>query len=194
MTIESEIVERLPVAIILVDQEDRISYFNPCAAELFGMTRDEAAEKNCFEFLSAYLKDPGSAAVTQIEADCKQAMITGQTWETILEGKDGKFLHLRRVPFRVSEIPTAGSILVLEDVTNYQMMANDQLEQELLTQISRTAHQLNQPLQIILGYISLMLMDLTSEQPQYSFLHKILEQIEEAQKITKELSNIVAGR
>ncbi|MDD3580474.1 MAG: PAS domain S-box protein [Desulfobacca sp.] len=194
MTIESEIVERLPVAIILVDQEDRITYFNPCAAEFFGMTRDEAAEKNYFEFLSTYLKDPGAAAVTHIEADCKQAMISGLSWETILEGKDGKILRLRRVPIHVSEIPTSGSVVVLEDITNYQMMVTDQLEQELLAQVSRTAHQLNQPLQIILGYISLMLMDLTSEQPQHSFLQKMLEQIEEAQKITKELSNIVAVR
>jgi len=194
MTVESEIVERLPFAIILVDQEDRIIYLNSCAVELFGITGDAEAEKSYFDFFGAYLKNSGPLAVTNIKDDCKQAISDGQSWETILDGMDGKILHLRSFPFQGSQIEKSGSIFILEDITHYQTMVNEQLTQERLALVSRAAHQLNQPLQVILGYISLMLMDLGSEEPQHSFLHKMLDQIEEAQKITRELSNIMALR
>ncbi len=73
-------------------------------------------------------------------------------------------------------------------------LAGRVLEEERLlgvTEISNTlAHKLNQYLQVIMGYISLMTLEMNPEHQCYDYLNRILEQLENIRVTTYMLSNI----
>jgi len=79
-------------------------------------------------------------------------------------------------------------------MTDNRNLAGRVLEEERLmgvTEISNTmAHKLNQYLQVIMGYISLMTLEMEPNHSCYEYLHKILEQLENIRVTTHLLSNI----
>ena len=85
-------------------------------------------------------------------------------------------------------------VLLVEDMNDNSNLAGRVLEEERLmgvTEISNTmAHKLNQYLQVIMGYISLMTLEMETEHQCYDYLNKILEQLENIRATTYMLSNI----
>jgi hypothetical protein len=85
-------------------------------------------------------------------------------------------------------------VLIVEDMNDSANLAGRVLEDERLmgvTEISNTmAHKLNQYLQVIMGYISLMTLEMDPEHQCYDYLNKILEQLENIRATTYMLSNI----
>ena len=73
-------------------------------------------------------------------------------------------------------------VLLIEDMNDNSNLAGRVLEEERLlgvTEISNTmAHKLNQYLQVIMGYISLMTLEMNPEHQCYDYLNRILEQLE----------------
>ena len=85
-------------------------------------------------------------------------------------------------------------VLLVEDMNDNCNLAGRVLEEERLlgvTEISNTmAHKLNQYLQVIMGYISLMTLEMDPEHQCYDYLNRILEQLENIRVTTYMLSNI----
>ena len=85
-------------------------------------------------------------------------------------------------------------MLLVEDMNDNCNLAGRVLEEERLlgvTEISNTmAHKLNQYLQVIMGYISLMTLEMNPEHQCYDYLNRILEQLENIRVTTYMLSNI----
>ena len=87
-----------------------------------------------------------------------------------------------------------GSVGVMLDLTEKNRAARDRFQKEKLQGVLETAgavcHEMNQPLQTILGYTELSLADISPENPAYLSLTKISKQIDRMAAITHKLQSI----
>jgi PAS domain S-box-containing protein len=87
-----------------------------------------------------------------------------------------------------------GSVGVMLDLTDKNRAARDRFQKEKLQGVLETAgavcHEMNQPLQTILGHTELSLADISSDNPAYLSLTKISKQIDRMAEITHKLQNI----
>ncbi|MFP3867565.1 MAG: histidine kinase dimerization/phospho-acceptor domain-containing protein [Desulfobacteraceae bacterium] len=190
MTVEAEILDRLPFAVIQVDQDERIRYWNHTAGELLGPSGLGIADKISYELLGSYLKAKKPEAVGKIHYYCKLALEHSQPSETVINAQEGKATCLWCIPLADVPSRTPAVVLILGGLPLPPPTSEKPFDRERLAIAGSLTHQLNQPLQIILGYVSLMLMDLSPDQPQYGFLNKVLEQVEEFNKVIQKLNQI----
>jgi PAS domain S-box-containing protein len=89
---------------------------------------------------------------------------------------------------------TIGSVGVMLDLTEKNRSTRDRCQKEKLQGVLETAgavcHEMNQPLQAILGHTELTLADISPDNPAYLTLTKISRQIERMAEITHKLQNI----
>lgn len=89
---------------------------------------------------------------------------------------------------------TLGSVGVMLDLTEKNRAARDRCQKEKLQGVLETAgavcHEMNQPLQTILGYTELTLADISPDNPAYLSLTKISRQIDRMTEITHKLQNM----
>jgi len=87
-----------------------------------------------------------------------------------------------------------GSVGVMLDLTEKNRAARDRLQKEKLQGVLETAgavcHEMNQPLQTILGHTELSLADISPDNPAYLSLTKISKQIDRMAAITRKLQSI----
>ena len=87
-----------------------------------------------------------------------------------------------------------GSVGVMLDLTAKNRAARDRFQKEKLQGVLETAgavcHEMNQPLQTILGYTELSLADISPDNPAYLSLTKISKQIDRMAAITQKLQSI----
>jgi len=87
-----------------------------------------------------------------------------------------------------------GSVGVMLDLTAKNRAARDRFQKEKLQGVLETAgavcHEMNQPLQTILGYTELSLADISPDNPAYLSLTKISKQIDRMAAITNKLQGI----
>jgi len=87
-----------------------------------------------------------------------------------------------------------GSVGVMLDLTEKNRAARDRFQKEKLQGVLETAgavcHEMNQPLQAILGHTELSLADITPDNPAYLSLTKISKQIDRMAAITHKLQSI----
>lgn len=87
-----------------------------------------------------------------------------------------------------------GSVGVMLDLTEKNRAARDRLQKEKLQGVLETAgavcHEMNQPLQTILGYTELALAAITPDNPAFSYWTRISQQIDRMAEITRKLQGI----
>ena len=87
-----------------------------------------------------------------------------------------------------------GSVGVMLDLTEKNRAARDRFQKEKLQGVLETAgavcHEMNQPLQTILGHTELSLADISPDNPAYLSLTKISKQIDRMAAITHKLQSI----
>ncbi len=124
---------------------------------------------------------------------------SGETFSAFTNGKIVLTRQSQKLFCRSFFLPNINSheeriVLLIEDMNDNSNLAGRVLEEERLlgvTEISNTmAHKLNQYLQVIMGYISLMTLEMNPEHQCYDYLNRILEQLENIRVTTYMLSNI----
>ena len=87
-----------------------------------------------------------------------------------------------------------GSVGVMLDLSEKNRAARDRFQKEKLQGVLETAgavcHEMNQPLQTILGHTELSLADISPDNPAYLSLTKISKQIDRMAEITHKLQSI----
>jgi PAS domain S-box-containing protein len=87
-----------------------------------------------------------------------------------------------------------GSVGVMLDLTEKNRAARDRIQKEKLQGVLETAgavcHELNQPLQAIMGYTDISLAAIPADNPAYSHLTRISEQVDRLAEITRKLQGI----
>jgi PAS domain S-box-containing protein len=97
-------------------------------------------------------------------------------------------------PVKNDDGHSIGSVGVMLDLTEKNRAARDRFQKEKLQGVLETAgavcHEMNQPLQAILGHTELSLADISPDNPAYLSLTKISKQIDRMAAITHKLQSI----
>jgi PAS domain S-box-containing protein len=173
------VLETTPDAVILIDQENRISLANPAAeavltagaSEVIGLESQDAIK---VEELTQLLADEGAEAHTvEIRLD------TGQVLFASISDISGE------------ETDTAGRVCVLWDITHYKKL--DTLKSEFVSTVS---HDLRAPLTLMRGYATMLTMVGAMNEQQKEFVSKILTSADQMGNLIEnllDLSRIEAG-
>jgi nitrogen-specific signal transduction histidine kinase len=176
---EEKILNSLPWGIVQLDQTGRILSFNRSASRLTGLSQEAVRGKIYHNVLDLPVE------LTKAEKS--------SGW--VIQGSQQQALSCRLLPWG-DDPPEAesGWLLVLEELGESKDKLEQLLEQERLQGVKElgttVAHKINQALQVVMGYASLMIVDLPPEHQHYGYISSIIQQMEDVRKITQKLSNI----
>ncbi len=189
-----DILQFIPVAVLIFDEQGRFCYANDAACQLFNLDCQKAQG----EMYHLLLPDLNIANCSPSPGP-QIKDFPGKPLEHLSDGKIVLTRKSQKLFCRSLSLPGVNShgerlVLLVEDMHDNRNLAGRVLEEERLmgvTEISNTmAHKLNQYLQVIMGYISLMTLEMDTEHQCYDYLNKILEQLENIRVTTYMLSNI----
>lgn len=194
MKVSEDILQLLPVAVLVFDGQGRFCYANDAACRLFNIDCKKAQGTMCHLLLPDLHKTHYSP-----DPDFQAEALPEKFLESLYDGKIVLTSQKQKLFCRSLSLPTLNSheeriILLVEDMNDNTNLAGRVLEEERLLgimEISNTlAHKLNQYLQVIMGYVSLMTLEMNPEHQCYDYLNRILEQLENIRVTTYMLSNI----
>ena len=178
-------------AIVMIDKESKISYWNCAAEKIFGYSSEEV--------LGKYL--PSILAPQELyDIFKKEFGKFMQTGEGHVEGKSFEFTAVKKngttfpVEISVSSMYIVGqwqAAGIIRDITRRKKMEEELLRAQKLESIGvlagGIAHDFNNILMGIDGYAFLMLKDIHPSHPHYARLQSIKEQVQSGAKLTSQL-------
>jgi nitrogen-specific signal transduction histidine kinase len=189
-----DIIQVLPVAVLVFDAQGRFCSANRSACQLFKLDAQQA-QGTMYHLLLPELKTINYAPTLDPPvAEAPEKPLAHLQDGRIVLTRSGQKLFCRSLALSGSNSHEERVVLLVEDMLDNRTLAGRILEEERLmgvTEISNTmAHKLNQYLQVIMGYISLMTLELDPANQCYGYLNKILDQLENIRITTYMLSNI----
>ena len=194
MEFSGDILKLLPVAVLVFDGQGRFSYANDAACRLFKID-SQKAQGRMYHLLLPELNTTNHPPSPGAEAEIRPEKPLAHLHKgKIVLTRQGQKLFCRSLLMSSSNGAEERTVLLVEDMNDNCNLAGQVLEEERLLgvkEISNTmAHKLNQYLQVIMGYISLMTLEMNPEHQCYDYLNRILEQLENIRLTTYMLSNI----
>ena len=185
-------------AIIMLDDQGDISYWNPAAEKIFGYTKEEALGKETHTLLGPEKYHKAYKKGFEKFQKTGQGRVLGKTIELTALKKDGTEFP---VELSVASIHSQGKWLatgILRDITDRKQaeQEKDKLQKQFLqaqkmesigTLAGGIAHDFNNLLMGIQGHISLMMNDVEQTHPFYARLQNIQEQVESGSNLTVQL-------
>lgn len=188
MAVLRAVVDNSPIAIIVLDLEERVTRWNPAAEQMFGWTSDEM------------LGQPYSIMIpeerAQEHAKLHEALLRGDVvteFETQRRRSDGSPVDvvLSVAALREPEGPPRGFAILMADVTErrkLEMRFRQALKMEAVGQLAGgIAHDFNNILTVITSYSSLLLAQLPSDNPMRSDVEQIGSAANRASALTRQL-------
>ncbi len=192
--IMEKILEFSPVGIALV-QNRMFKWVNPEMVRMFGYGNKEEFQNKSVRMIYTAAEDYNYAGQTIYDSLTTQGTAD---YEMDLEKKDGRLFpgHIR-LNGTDNQDPMAWTIATFTDISQRKEAEKETYERERLQGVLEMAgavcHEINQPLQAILGYSELMLLDPKPNMAGNN-LNSIKSQATRLGKITKRLSNITKYR
>jgi len=182
------VVESLSDGLLVVDLEDRVLRWNRRLEDLLGLERGKAIGRRLStifdkqfldSFYDARREAPGAAALYRVP----------------LAVQNGSLLvNVGIAPFKTPDGTTAGSIIVLEDVTDRANLEEQLRLSEKMAAIgllaAGVAHEVNTPLTGISSFTQMLLERSSADDPNVQLLEKIERQTFRAAKIVNSLLNL----
>lgn len=184
------ILQHLPLAVLVFDAQGRLRYGNEAAIKLWNLT---AAEVLVGRPLQELLP-----ALTLTIPTGKDKLTITELCQLLQPGRI-VFREGRRVYCRSLTLPPESGveqffILLAETFDDSTSLACQIAQEERLAgiiEISNTlTHKLNQYLQVIMGYVSLLTLEIPEGQSAHDYLLKIMEQLENIRLTLHRLNNI----
>jgi PAS domain S-box-containing protein len=183
--------EFAPDAYYINDLEGNFIDGNRTAEDLLGYKREELVGKNFFELYLLPVEELQKA--TELLVKNMESKPTGPD-EFTIKRKDGRQVA---VEIRTIPIDIGGQDVVLgiaRDASERKQAERERIQREKLQSVIEVAgaicHEMNQPMQAILGRSELLLMDISEDDAQYAYIKTIKEQIDRMGKITKKLMTL----
>jgi len=147
------IIRSLPIGVIILDQDRRISSVNFAAVKFLALRDDPLTE----EPVEMLLSRCGMEKAEEIqERICARAE---HTWEELHCGERA-LVRLRVFPLRDDDYKHLGTILVIEDISRDRSIQDYLLRSEKIASIAElatgVAHEISNPLSVVLNYVDLL--------------------------------------
>lgn len=141
----SFVINSLPIAVLTVDSELRITEFNPWAEHLTGYKKDEAIGKYCGEVLRGQMCDSECPLKTVIKREGSIVRM-----ETTIQNKWGEIIPVRlsSASLHTSQGQLIGGLEAFEDISQLK-----ELERQKEAFVSMFAHDIKSSLVIIGGFV-----------------------------------------
>ncbi len=181
-------------AILVMDSKGIISYWNQAAERILGYLEKEAIGKDAYELVVS------ERSVGAFQEEFRSLKLTGKSIEA---GKTLDLWAVRRdgtvfpMELSLSSFQLQGewhALGIIRDISERKRAEQERLQREKLQGVIEMAgaacHELNQPMQSILGYSELVLKDMLEDRTLYERLKMIKGQIDRMQETTKKIMRI----
>ncbi len=167
------ILNSISVGVIAIDQNGRVTHFNPAASVILGISQDEPLGKAYREIIP-----PG----TPVDANALRTYETGceaDARERTIELADGSRLNLSvsTAILRDNDGRPTGAVEVLHDFTKIEKMEQEIVRLNTLAALGEMAatiaHEVRNPLSGISGFAALLERDLDEDDPRRDLVKKI---------------------
>ncbi len=176
----------MPVGIIIIDPEThQITDINPKALLMIGAPIEQIIGSRCNKFICP--AQDGMCPITDL----------GQTFddaERVLLKANGDSIPIHKT---VTFIDIDEQEFLLEcfiDISAHKSAEQERIKREKLQGVFEMAgavcHELNQPMQAVLGYSELLMINMEEDDPRYDSLKKVKQQVDRMGKITRKLMGI----
>jgi PAS domain S-box-containing protein len=185
------ILESLNDGLAVVDRDDRIVRWNRRLEELYGVRHEHAVARTLAEIF-----EPGFIEVLQ---DARRESPEGAAFYRVPlvtrhEGARRLLVNVATTPLRGSDGATAGTIVIIEDIsTRVQLEEQLQISEKMASiglLAAGVAHEVNTPLTGISSFTQMLLQGAEPDDPRTKVLEKIERQTFRAAKIVNGLLNL----
>jgi PAS domain S-box-containing protein len=179
-----------PDPIVFYDHEGRVIYVNPSFTRVFGWTFEEVAGKGV-DFVP---EEDWPETLRNIERSQRGESYYG--FETRRYTKDGRLLDIRVnvAVWRDPQGTPAGSVVTLRDVTERKRMEvqfqHARKMEAIGTLAGGVAHDFNNALQAISGYVQLMLLRKQADDPDQEYLEAMDKAIQRTGGLINQLLTV----
>ncbi|OPY75520.1 MAG: Blue-light-activated protein [Syntrophorhabdus sp. PtaU1.Bin058] len=203
------IIEFLPDATLVIDREKKIIAWNRACEEMTGVRKEDILGKGDYEYAIAFYGTRRPILIDYVTAEPeglkkryesikkKGNVLYGEVFTPKLYGGRGAFLSGIASPLFDNNGNIVGAIESVRDITERKNLESQLLQAQKLQAIGTLAggiaHDFNNILMAILGYTSLMLMDVDSDHRHYEKLKIIEKQVQSGADLTKQLLGFARG-
>ena len=188
------ILRTLPIAILSIDEKGVISFVNPQAEKLFGISCQQCLSRPYLSFLESHHFESLSTRITHAFRDKKEIVL-----EEVTCGTPEKriLLQVNIVPLREGVVEK-GVLVALDDVTEKKTLEQEIANAEKLSAIGEMTaglvHEIINPLSIISGRAQLLIFEKEKEPEVVKTARIIREQVDRASAITEKLLSFARQR
>ena len=185
------ILESIREGILVLDEGGGIVMINPSAEEMIGMAEKKAIGRSV-EKVCPYLEGINLKLLKELEA-------SGDTVEREVERSDGtrRVVEISSYPLVGEGEVVRGHIVVIRDITERKIIEKERLERQKLEALGHLsaglAHDFNNILTAVLGYITALSAKLGEEGEAAELLKRAQEEIYRARGITEQLLTFTEG-
>jgi len=183
----TSVIERSPLAIIVLDIEGKVALWNPAAVRIFGWTEDEVVGKPD-PIITIGREEPFLDSVRKAAAN-----ITHTEYRTTCIAKDGahRIISLSSAPIFNASGDEIGFVALMADITERCRLEEQLRQAQRLDSIGRLAggiaHDFNNLLTAILGYASVLKLECPPGSPGHEAAGTIELAAERASDLTAQL-------
>jgi two-component system NtrC family sensor kinase len=186
------IVESVNVGILVIDSSGRITTWNSALEEMLSIPREEALGGEALKIFNQEMIET-IRAVTGTTGWVVEDVRHLYKFHTLRRDDKPIIINLSLAPFEDAAHTLAGTLVVVEDVTD-RIKLEDQLQQsDKLSSIgllaAGVAHEVNTPLAGISSYTQMLIGQIPDDDPKRRVLQKVLTQTERASGIVNNLLN-----
>ena len=156
-------------AVIATDREGNVTFLNPIASALTGVSHHDALGKNINDVFPIFNETTGKTVENPVDKVIEQGRVVGLANHTVLKHRDGHLIPIEdsAAPIRNDPGALLGVVLVFRDVTAERKSQEVLRKTEKLAAAARlsatVAHEINNPLEAVGNLI--FIAKLTPETP-----------------------------
>ena len=175
-------------AIVIYDMEGRARYVSPSFSEVFGWSLEEL-EGRQIPFLPGFEKDRTMAIITDLIENGTPC----RGFETRRFTKDGRLLDMSISASRYDDHQgkPAGMLVMLRDISERKrleaQLRKAQKMEAIGTLAGGVAHDFNNILQVISGYVEILLLNKGKEDPDSEKLGAVARSVDKASDLVRQL-------